>query len=240
VADVTLGVGSPLVYPQLALGGGYEDVLIITNKSSAHWDGTAWLRQGADSDWEGAWTLDGSPGANSRFEIHLAPHASKKFVLRGADTATPGYLYLTAGEGLNTRVVTTSFFYDFLSGTQLLDSTGVPPASPSGVTAFPVEKTARVNTGLAWAAINWADDAEIRVSLYDGEGQLSGETTLPLGGQSARFFAGPDGIFPTVPDGFVGKLVLHPDQVIYVTVLRLENTTPGFQLTSVPPDSFTP
>jgi hypothetical protein len=240
VADVTLGVGSPLVYPQLALGGGYEDVLIITNKSSTDWDGMAWLRQGADSDWEGAWTLDGSPGANSRFEIHLAPHASRKFVLRGDSAARPGYLYLTASGGLNTRAVTSSFFYNFLSGTQLMDSTGVPAASPSTSSVFPVEKTARVNTGLAWAAADSNAGGDIRLTLYDDGGQLIAEKTETLQGHSARFFAGSDGFFPTVPDGFVGNLAVHSDEVIYITVLRLEGTPVGFQLTSVPPDSFAP
>ena len=238
--QTSIGSGAPLVYPQLALGGGYEVVLILTNKSSDPWSGTVALLQGDHSDWATDWSLQGADAQASHFQAVLPADGSRKYVLRGDASARPGFLVITADEGLSTSAVSTSFFYNFMDASALVDSTGVPPAPGGTAFAFPVEKTALVNTGLAWAAGDDGLDFDVRVSLYDSEGEFVAETTIAFQGHLARFFAGSDGLFPGVSDGFIGKVVIHSDEVIHVTVLRLELTDDGFQLTSVPPDDFVP
>jgi len=235
-----VGTGSPLVYPQLALGGGYEVVLIVTNKTEVPWSGTASLRRESDLDFVGEWSLVGGQRQGSEFRVELEGNESKKFVVSGGDTVQAGYLILRADQGGNTRSISTSFFYNFLTGGHLMDSTGVPPAVPAVSFCFPVEKTALANTGLAWVSPGSVGNFDVKVELYGPKGDLVAESTTSFDGHEARFFAGPDGLFPEVPDGFVGKIVIHADESLDITVLRLELTNSGFQLTSVPPDDFVP
>ncbi len=153
----TSSCGKLIKYPQIALGGGYEIVAIGSNERDQDWNGMATLYQGNAEAWETPWSLDGEDmsGASS-FPIALSPDETRKFVLTTADPIRSGYLVITPQPGFDTRDVVVSFFYNFLSGGILADSTGTPPSAPAKKFVFPVEfqsGAAGINTGLAWAPV---------------------------------------------------------------------------------------
>ncbi len=223
-----------LTYAQLALGGSYQTVLVVSNESSTAWSGTANLRKGNDQSWTSAWTLNGAAKTGSTsFDISLGPKATRKFVLAGDDTTRSGYLTIQSSTSINN--IATAFFYNYIVGNQLIDSIGVPPSYEGRAFTFAAEKSASVNTGLAYVS-SVKTGFPIKFTLFDGVGRQVQQVTLNYDGQSARFFTGPGGgIFPGIADGFVGSLVVESDQNLCMTVLRMENTPDGVQYTSFPP-----
>src|SRR5688572_29053801 len=75
---------SGATFSQLALGGEYQCVLMVTNKTTAPWQGTASLRQGNNQAWSTSWAVNGEDrsGSNS-FDISLAAGGTAKFILSG-------------------------------------------------------------------------------------------------------------------------------------------------------------
>ncbi|MDA2924508.1 hypothetical protein MYX65_07605 [Acidobacteria bacterium AH-259-L09] len=232
-SELTVTPQRGTTYPQLALGGGFEGILIVSNKSNSSWEGTILLRQGNDQNWSSPWAVNGSAQtASTSFDITLGPDATKKFVLTGDAQAQTGYLLVAGRNGFTTSSITPSFFYNFFSNGRLVDSTGVPASSESTRFVFPVEKTETVNTGFAWAPSSVTSPFQITLTLFDTDGSQVQKKTLTYEGHLARFFTE---IFDSVLDGFIGKVLVESGNDIHLTVLRLEFTAGGFQLTSVPP-----
>ncbi|MDA2929698.1 hypothetical protein MYX84_07095 [Acidobacteria bacterium AH-259-O06] len=226
---------SAITYPQLALGGGYKCILLVSNKKDFKWEGAIFLREGNDLAWSGNWSANGRDLTGfSSFSFTLPGKGSRKFILEGDSQLRAGYLELRGQSGFSTSDVVVSFFYNFILEGELVDSTGVLPASPDDEFVFPVEKDVKVNTGLAWVA--WLPSIftspfEIAFTLYDSEGNLVQKKSLEYQGHSALFF---DEVFDNVPDSFRGMIIMQSQEWMYLTVLRLEFTSTGFQLTSVP------
>ncbi len=218
-----------LVYPQLALGGGFQIIFSITNRTPAPWQGSAQLDGGA---WpaERNWTLNGSDRTGEgAFPISLSPFGSRTFVLGSEEGPFSGWLEVTAEAPSQVSDLATAFFYNFFVEGRLDDSTGVPAAPPAAVAWFPVERSTFVNTGMAIRRTT----LPLTFRLYDQEGELVDEVTREF--QGASFF---DTIFSGVGDEFRGAVRIESGVGFYMTVLRQE-LLPGaplrFQLTSVPP-----
>ena len=87
-------------YPQLALGGGFEVILILTNaETERSWEADLHPLKGADEAWDTLMSVQEGNGPISIFTIGvsdipvtLAPGATKKITLRGDATARAGYL----------------------------------------------------------------------------------------------------------------------------------------------------
>ncbi len=218
-----------LFYPQLAIGGGYEVVLMVANQGDQVWDGQAILNAGS---WAHDWSLDGvGRTGESSFDIRLEPSETRKFVLRGGGQALSGLLEIIGGEDSSVRDLPTAFFYRYLapgSGQSevLVDSTGVAPAAKELGVSFPVERSATVNTGLAIRKAL----GNVTFTLFDSEGNFLQSVNRPLNG--ALFF---DEIFAGTGTEFIGLMKAESPTGLACTVLRLEFTEDGgFQLTSIP------
>ena len=216
-----------LLYPQLALGGGFEAVLFVSNGGPGTWTGRAELDGGA---WplDRPWSLDGGDRTGqTTFDIELAPDQTRRFTLASNGPPVSGWLEIKGG-ALTTTNLSTSFFYNFYQGEDLSDSTGVAVASRVTAVRIPVERSANLNTGFA---VRRAEDP-ITFTLYDAAGDHFQEASFNLDG--ALFL---DQIFANVPEDFVGAMELESSKSFYVTALRQE-IIPGpqlrFQLTSVP------
>ena len=232
----TLLSSSGITYSQLALGGGYECILLISNHSNTTWRGTVSLRQSDDVAWSAHWSLDGVNKSNSsEFALELGPGCSQKHVIGGDAQVRAGYLRIDATEG-SPQSISVSMFYNFIQAGGLMDSTATPSGSASRKYWVTVEKSTSINTGFAWVGTGEANGSfKIHLALCNAAGQVIQYRTQLYEGHSSRFFAGPDGIFQGVPDGFVGGVIVDSEQDIFLTVLRLESTAGGFQLTSIPP-----
>ena len=140
------------VYPHLALGGGFEVILLASNQSQGDFLGVAQLDGGA---WpmDRPWALDGEDRTGqSSFEIRLGPRQTQKFRLSGTRDAVAGWLEIKSP----VLALATSYFYNFFSSPttefgrpMFEDSTGVGAARPVTAVSFPVERSSSVNTGLA-------------------------------------------------------------------------------------------
>ena len=230
-----------LLFPQLALGGGFDVIFMATNQSTRRWVGVAELDSGA---WPGdrTWALDGTDRTGrSAFEIRLGPNQTHKYSLtRPGQPVVSGWLEIKSAR---LDELATSFFYNFFSspttafGRRMFeDSTGVGAVPPVTAVRFPVERSSSVNTGLAIRqfgnVLGGFGQGQISFTLYDQAGNLLGTVTDNLNG--GRFF---DEIFPGVAQNFLGSLKVESVKPFYLTVLRQE-LIPGpqlrFQLTSVP------
>jgi predicted choloylglycine hydrolase len=223
-----------LTWAQLALGGGYECMLLLSNKRETEWSGQLHLRQGNDEGWSGSWSLDGLDRTGSdEIAVTIAPRSTVKMCLSGDSTVRSGYLQLTAEGAFSVYDVAPSYFYRYLAGGRLQESVG-SAAAPSGrAFSFPVERTATTDTGLAWAPDSVTAPFSIILSLYDRSGSQLRQKTLPYGGHEARFVSE---LFENIPDGFLGRVRVESEQNIHLEVLRLDQTDSGFQITSTPPD----
>ena len=133
------------------------------------------------------------------------------------------------------RDIAIAFFYNFSVEGQLVDSTGVPASDSGRRFIFPVRKSRRVDTGMAWSPWLFFDDGDefnVILTLFDSEGNQVDQVIRRFTGHEAFFF---DQAFDGVPDEFLGKLSVEAIERLHLTVLRLETTGNGFQLTSVPP-----
>lgn len=179
---------SQLLYPQLALGGGFEVVLLATNQGREDWRGRGELDNRA---WppDRPWALDGANRTGrSGFDIQLEPNQTKKFILSSNGPVVSGWLEIRGKPQI--ADLATTFFYNFFAGAELGDSTGVGVAPAVTAVTFPVERSAQINTGIALRQTQ----AQVNLRLYDEAG-----VSLGAGRRS--------GLFPNCEHGTV-----RPDQ----------------------------
>jgi hypothetical protein len=222
-------------YPQLALGGGYEIVLLVSNTKSDEWRGKIALFTGLEQAWPTPWSANDMPMAQPELPFQVAGNSSLKIVLRGDATARAGYLRMTPGQGSVDDDLTVSFFYNYVVEGALVDSIGVQQSTASTVFLFNVEKTSTVNTGLAWAPDADTSTFDIKLTLFRQDGSSLPPVIQTFEGHKAQFFDD-QSLFPSVPNGFSGYVLLEVESQVHFVVLRLEFTEGGFQLTSVPAD----
>ncbi len=237
------GAGVTVVYPHLAIGGGFESVLVISNPKLEPWSGA--LRLPAFGAGSGiAWLLDGEEQTGGdRVDLVLAARASRRFVFSAPPgaAAVSGSLEVVGAEGSEASDLAMSLFYDFSVGGDLVASVSVP-SSPSGrLAVIPIERflRERVNTGIAiqsgaGAAPAGPAQPSFRISLYDSHGVRLDTLLNPFPGP--RFV---DQIFPpeVFPEGrFVGSLAVESETPFHLMALRQRLLDGGrFQLTGVTP-----
>lgn len=225
-------------YAQLALGGGYECVVILNNKLATEFNGGVDLRKGNGETWNTPFQVNGQPASGSSVSVTLPALGSVKLLLQGEPTISIGYL-VVYGSGANTGTdVAVAFFYNFYSEGRLVDSIGVPQSSLSTGHMFAVEKSATVNTAFAWAP-PWTalTPFDMTLTLYDTAGQQVQQKTVPYTGHTAKYFTE---VFDGVPAKFVGQVRVVSPNAIGMTVLRFEAAGNLFQLTSTPSTLFNP
>jgi hypothetical protein len=209
-----------IVYPQLAVGGGYEVVLIVSNKSNTSWSGIA-KPLSADKSFDYLIT-----------SIQLAAGQTKKITLSGGPSTIATGLEIYGNPGYRNSALSVSYFFNFYQDGRLTDSTGVPKSQAAKKFTFPVEKSKTVDTGLAIRRRAHQVDSPITITLVDAQGKPIQQVSR--GSNFANFFTEQ---FTGVPSQFIGSVVAESLDEFYLVVIRLEETLPGFQLTSVPAEA---
>jgi len=225
-----------IVYPQIALGGGYECIFMAGNRTDAEWSGRIELRRGHEEPWSTPWTVDGQPRSGFSIDLTLAPRTTRKFVFTSDEPLQAGYLRVMSEQVSAKDSLATSLFYNYRPSGSLADSTATPQSQQGKQFWFPAEKTDLANTGFAYCSANRQSGFSITITLFDTDGNEVAQETLTYEGHTARFFAGPDGIFSEVPDGFLGSIWIESQEDLYLAVLGFTATSGNsFQLTSLPP-----
>jgi hypothetical protein len=208
-----------LFYPQLAIGGGYSVVFIVTNKSESNWSGIAkpLLNDGS---------LD-----YLRTPIELNPKETKKFIFSGGATGLSTALQIEGNPGYAPATLSVAYFFSFSESGNLKDTIGVPKGVSSSKFTFPVEKSAATDTGLAIRRRTNQVDSPITLTLLDASG-----TQVQQVIQKSDFSIFFTQLFAAIPNQFFGSMTAESQDEFYLVVMRLEYVTGGFQLTSVPPE----
>ena len=193
------------VLPHLAVGGGYESTVTLTNLMS---DEAQYVYLQLYTDTGENWRVDSENGRSFRFNLTLEPRESVSLTLTGApETVETGW-----GMVVDRGPVMVTATYHLSSGTVEAGS-GVLPARPDVVTFLPVviATADRVNTGLAVANMSGtAGDATIQ--LLDASGTVQATRTVHLAAMSR--FVGlltSETLFPEVDD-LQGFLRIDADQ----------------------------
>ena len=227
-------------FSQLALGGGYEAVLLISNKTNSAWNGTVWLSRGFNESWQGQWAVNGKNfTGTSSIPVTLPAKGMVKLRITGDSTTRAGYLDVAPGIGSDMVDVAISYFYEVRAGGVLKDTTGSSPSAFGLRFFFAVERSSTVDTGIAWSPTPpyISTQFPIYLTLYDQNGVVARQNVYMFFGHEAQFISQ---LFPNLPSTFTGHLEMESEDYIYVEVLRMETTPAGFQLTSTPADSFPP
>ena len=216
-------------FPQLAVGGGYECVIIVTSKVQAPFEGDLILREGNGAEWSTPFQVNGQPSAGAAIDVNLPALGTAKYVLTGGATYRVGYLEVY-GSGPHTGDdIAVAVFYNYHSGGHIVDSVGVPRSYQYLAQLFPVERSAAVDTAFAWARFGITPAFDVTLTLYNAQGTQVQQKTVAFEGHTAKFFSE---VFDNVPNGFVGHVRATSPQAIAIAVLRLDLTR--LQLTSTP------
>ena len=216
-------------YAQFAIGGGIEAILFVVNNISSETDTVLIApQQGNLQTWAGSWPINGQDfTGSSAVNLTLGPKETSKLVFQGDAITRAGYLLVFKLESTESF-----FFYNFLDGNgQLLDSVGITASLANDAFLFPVEKQGPVNTAFAWISLD-TDPFDITLTLFDALGVQFDQQVMTFDGHLAKFF---DEIFTTVGSSFTDMLQISSEQLLNMVVQRLEFTSSGFQLTSIPP-----
>jgi len=224
-------------YPQLALGGGYECTMLISNLTDSPWSGQLLARRGAGEAWSVDWLDLGATSSSSQHNLSLEGNTTRKIVLSSSEDLASGYLVVESDLN-STDDLAVSFFYRYTGqGGQLIDSTGIAAGNRGTSFVVPVERGTGLDTGIAWAPTQASDvpntGFDFQATLVDGAGNVIQQKAVTMEGHSASFFSE---LFDAVPDEFVGRIRVDSPESLYLTALRLESAADQFQLTSVPPE----
>jgi hypothetical protein len=77
----------------------------------------------------------------------------------------------------------------------------------------------------------------VELTLLNQDGTVLETRDFDFEGHLAKFFSE---VFSDVPSQFLGHVLVRSEYPIYLTVVRLETTPIGFELTSTPPDVYVP
>jgi hypothetical protein len=228
-------------FAQLALGAGYEAVLMVSNKTAFQWKGSIDVYSEYGKLWQGSWAVNGQSmtGLQSG-TFTLQPKATSKFRITGDTITRTGYLEVEGDSSYSTLDVAVSYFYEYRINGVLQDTVGSPESAWDKSFELNVEKSPTVDTGIAWCPTYHFSTPTflINLSLYDSTGALTRSKQVAFIGHDAQFISE---LFPDLPTSFLGHLRIDSQDYIYLEVLRMERTSgSGFQLTSTPADNYVP
>jgi hypothetical protein len=226
-----------ITFAQLALGGGDETIIMVSNRSATTQMPSCKLRQGSGQPWNSQWTANGtsfSTSDQSFFSI-IADHQSANIVLRGDSITRTGDLEIEPLENSNTNLnyLAISYFYVFKENAVTKTSTGSGSSSRGKLLFFPVERMVRDKTDIGYAIspISGTPPFQVLITGYLWNGIMVGSKSVNYTGHMSELFSR---TFPDLRDDFLGHVIISSEQTVCGEVLRMEITAITFLLTSTP------
>jgi hypothetical protein len=234
-----------MTYAQIAVGGGYKLVILVANKTSFPWEGTFSLYQGNRNPWSGSWAVNGVNHTGDKdFSVNINRYSTARLEITSDSSDVQSGWLEYYGDGSPTSGVAVSLFYQFYVGGKLKMTVGGGDSEWGDTYYIPIERSALVNTGIAWAPDWNLSPFKIDFTLYQANesgGTVYGTKSLNYSGQTAKFIDSDD-LFPSLKslDSFRGFLKIESHEVIFLDVMRMDIIADGFLYTSTPPDWITP
>jgi YD repeat-containing protein len=234
IADLTSPLAQlPLVFPQVADGGGYQMTLVFLNTSGGTETGS--IRFAGNNGQALAMRLVGGSPAAVQFPYSIPSGGLLRLLTDGSPgSVTTGWALLTPDPG--TAAPVGAGVFSFTQSGVLATESGVPSATPTTRALVYIDKSKGHDTGLA--VVNAGTEAlrlQTRALQTDGVSQVGSTGVLDLvpGGHDAEF-AGqliPEGL----PDGFTGVLEISAGSPFAALTIRsLTNGRGDFLLTTFP------
>jgi YD repeat-containing protein len=233
IADLTKAAGiTPVSFPQVADGGGYQTALLFLNTTDRQETGAIQFY----SDSGTALVVKMAGGASgSTFAYSISPGGYLRMVTDGSPTDTHvGWVLATPDVGASMPVSAGVFSYT-VNGILVTES-GVPASIPTTHARIYIDTSNGHNTGLAVATAD-ASGATLNVNAFQTDGVTPagvGGGTLSLAGlgHDAKFVGQ---IINGLPDDFTGLLDITSTKPFMALTLRsLANGRGDFLLTTFP------
>ena len=226
VVDLDAAVGTdPVVFPHLAVGGGYRTQVILINRSAAAVTGRIQLA-GSDGsplqvDWDGV--------TSSERNYQIAADGVYRAELTGEAAVQVGYAVVTSETG---STPAGSVIFQLWNGTTLITEAGVGATLETTTARISLDNVGR-QTGVA-IANRGPTAAEVQFILQDrfAAQQQQVTRTIPAGGHVAQLA---QELFPAVESGFIGLVEIQSSVAVAAVTLQLTiNTLGEVVLTTLP------
>ena len=226
VVDLGASSGSQLVFPHLAVGGGYVTQLVLFNRGSQAASGQVRFFASSGSPL----TLRANNSNVSELSYTIQPDGVYQVDLESLSGLNVGYATLTAAAP-NTAPAATVVFR-FVKDNTVVTEAAVAAVRQTTLSRIYVDYLGS-RTGVAMA--NPSQQATVAtLTLMDRYGVVESTTTVPLaaGAHVARFV---DELFDNVSDGFSGLMEIQSPVAIVPITLKVRLNARGDQiLTTLP------
>ena len=234
-----------MIFPQLALGGGYQATLLVTSKTAYSQTLYLWAFSSPGIGWVSGLCVNGQAYPQGTvINVSLGPRETKKLVLTSnppassstqtgwmviGQSASPPYsgtLYQSYLNGISI-----AYFYQYYAKGTLTNSTGTVASEVGDDFVFPAERdeSTGTDTGIAWVNTS---GLFTEVKLYDARGNQIGDTSggkVTGNGHHAMFISE---LF-SLPSSFKGSVEIIGSSIA-LEVIRIDAYGTGFLLTSTP------
>jgi hypothetical protein len=233
IADLTSSLAtSPLIFPQITDGGGYQTTFLLMNTSDTQESGTLYFIKDDGSPY-GMHLNAGGDGAVSQFHYTVQAKAALRILTDGSPSeTTTGWAQLVPAEGSAPMGMA---ILESLSDGILITESSVPSASPTTHARLFIDGSSNHETGLAVVAMG-DRGATVTLQAYQSDGiAFAGgpaSIQLPANGHRAAFA---NQLIPELPSGFTGILDLQSSTPFAALTLRaLLNTRNDFLISTFP------
>lgn len=218
-------IGRDLAFAQIAVGGGYETVLNLTNRGTTTYAGTFSLFRQSGQAWSPL--INGNAINNGKLDISLSPGATTTLKLTTSGTTEAGFGTIKASNSNNTSFLEGTLTYFVKTGETVVDSIGVQPSNDIYLVTIPFDNFGSIALALANAK---ATPATVGLRLWSEKNNPVGTPIPPLQLKQNEHVA--KYLWQLFPDVQMtaGRLEIQSDVPILGTAL----TDAGGQFSSLP------
>ena len=205
------------VFGQVAVGGGIETVINLTNRGTYAYTGSIRFLRGEGIAWN--LRVDGSLISNGEYSLEIQPRSTATVRLTG-DRLESGAAVVVSQDLLLDNFIEANLTYFVRSGESVADSVGVSPSKEFYLASVPFQDLESIALALVNGDLSGERLAHVLLRLFNEAGSQLAEKTLELGSffHDASFLSE---LFPGL-NLQRGKVEISSDIPIFGTALTLE------------------
>ncbi len=204
-------------FGQVAVGGGIETVINLTNRGTYPYAGSIRFLRGQGSAWN--LRVNGSVISNGEYSLEIQPKSTATIRLTG-DRLESGAAVVVSQDLLLDNFVEANLTYFVRSGESVADSVGISPSKEFYLTSVPFQDLNSIALALVNGDLSGQRVARVLLRLFTEGGSQLATKTLELGSffHDARFLSE---LFPG-RNLQRGKVEISSDIPIFGAALTLE------------------
>ncbi len=204
-------------FGQVAVGGGIETVINLTNRGTFPYSGSIRFLRGEGSAWN--LRVNGNVISNGEYSVEIQPKSTTTIRLTG-DRLESGAAIVVSEDLLLDNFIEANLTYFVRSGESVEDSVGVAPSKEFYLSSVPFQEFNSIALALVNGDLSGQRVARVLVRLFNERGSRLATKTLDLGSffHDARFLSE---LFPGL-NLQRGKVEISSDVPIFGTALTLK------------------